>query len=59
MPNGELLAKALVIPSNLFVDRWAARTEHGCLLEHDLTLQLHFSFEMGAACFGLVSSSPE
>jgi hypothetical protein len=24
-----------------------------------LTLQLHFRFEMGAACFGLVSSSPE
>ena len=24
-----------------------------------LALQLHFRFEMGAACFGLVSSSPE
>jgi signal-transduction protein with cAMP-binding, CBS, and nucleotidyltransferase domain len=24
-----------------------------------LALQLHFCFEMGAACFGLVSSSPE
>lgn len=24
-----------------------------------LALQLHFLFEMGAACFGLVSSSPE
>jgi hypothetical protein len=25
----------------------------------NLALQLHFRFEMGAACFGLVSSSPE
>jgi hypothetical protein len=24
-----------------------------------LALQLHFRFKMGAACFGLVSSSPE
>jgi len=27
--------------------------------EQALTLQLQFRFEMGAACFGLVSSSPE
>ncbi len=27
--------------------------------KNDLALQLRFRFEMGAACFGLVSSSPE
>ena len=29
------------------------------LLRVSLALQLHSLFEMGAACFGLVSSSPE
>ena len=57
-----VIVKSTVIPgTTVGIVRTALESASGKIAGQGfgLALQLHFRFEMGAACFGLVSSSPE
>ena len=54
-----LRSKRVAREYNLQVSRRIASTQASVFSNFRLALQLHFSFEMGAACFGLMGASPE
>jgi hypothetical protein len=61
--NVEIDGKKILNGLDLTIEKGEGPCHHGPerleQVDARLSLQLHFRFEMGAACFGLVSSSPE